>query len=196
MKRQASQANPDAGRRKMRRTGILEMPSREGLHPEHLPPAALKPVRPAFDPTAWRPEGEFADVQDVADFFLTERPDGVPLSNLRLQRLCAYAQGIFWGLRGRRLFGEPLEDLGKGPVVRKLWNRYGDLSQKDPLKPVYLGPPKPILRFAPDERLVLLTVNARYGFYSMERLRRCLRRDFPEKLSDDALERHSRNMVS
>ncbi|MDR1855886.1 MAG: hypothetical protein LBR22_01815 [Desulfovibrio sp.] len=167
----------------MSQAEILEWPNREGLHPESLAPIA-QPKKPPFDPDAWRPEGEYADVQDVADFFLTERPDGVPLNNLRLQRLYVYAQALSFGLRGRRLFDEPLEDFGKGPMVRKLWDRYAGLSSKDTLKPVDVGPPEPILRFAPDERLVLFFVNARYGIFPMDRLRRNVKRDFPKDLSD------------
>ncbi|MDR1855884.1 MAG: hypothetical protein LBR22_01805 [Desulfovibrio sp.] len=171
----------------MSQAEILERPDSERLRPESSPSAPQKSGRPSFNPADWRPKGECADVQDVADFFLSDRPDGVPLSNLRLQRLCAYAQAFSLGLRGRRLFGESLEDFGRGSVVRKLWERYGGLSSKGPLKPADVGLPKPILRFAPDERLVLYFVNAHYGVFPLERLRRNMLRDFPKDLSDAVL---------
>jgi len=69
-------------------------------------------------------------------------------------------------------------------MIRKLWDRYAGLSSKDLLKPVDIGPPEPILRFAPDERLVLFFVNARYGIFPRDRLRRNMRRDFPKDFSD------------
>ncbi|MDR1857326.1 MAG: hypothetical protein LBR22_09285, partial [Desulfovibrio sp.] len=52
----------------------------------------------------------------------------------------------------------------------------------DLLQPSDPGPPELILRFSPDERLVLLFVNARYGIFPRDRLRRNMRRDFPKDL--------------
>lgn len=69
------------------------------------------------------------DVQDVAKYILAlSRPDeGDLISNLKLQKLCYYAQGIVAAVRpagAAPLFQEPIEAWKHGPVVRELYDAY------------------------------------------------------------------------
>ncbi|HEY2533597.1 MAG TPA: type II toxin-antitoxin system antitoxin SocA domain-containing protein, partial [Xanthobacteraceae bacterium] len=51
-------------------------------------------------------------------------PEDSELSNLKLQTLCYYAQGLCTAMRGAPLFAEPIEAWNDGPVVPALYHRY------------------------------------------------------------------------
>lgn len=62
----------------------------------------------------------------VADFFLgrADADAGDLMSNLKLQKLAYYAQGLFLALYGQPLFYEVIEAWAHGPVVPELYHRF------------------------------------------------------------------------
>ena len=66
-------------------------------------------------------------VYDVANYFLSQvdPDDDDCISNLKLQKLCYYAQGFYMALHnGVRLFDNDLEAWQHGPVVPELYRKY------------------------------------------------------------------------
>lgn len=65
-------------------------------------------------------------VFDVANYFLSlqDPDDDDCISNLKLQKLCYYAQGFYLALKGERLFNEDLQAWQHGPVVPSLYDKY------------------------------------------------------------------------
>lgn len=63
---------------------------------------------------------------DVARYFLakSDPESGELVSNLKLQKLCYYAQGCHLALFGTPLFREPIKAWAHGPVVPTLWHEY------------------------------------------------------------------------
>jgi uncharacterized phage-associated protein len=64
-------------------------------------------------------------VDQVARFILSlTDPEDNDVSNLKLQKLCYYAQGLCTAMRGAPLFRERLEAWDHGPVVPDLYHQY------------------------------------------------------------------------
>ena len=63
--------------------------------------------------------------RDVARYFMAlADPEDNDISNLKLQKLCYYAQGIVSAMRGSPLFRERVEAWDHGPVVPVLYHEY------------------------------------------------------------------------
>ncbi len=63
---------------------------------------------------------------DIANYFLfkAQQEDQELLSNLKLQKLVYYAQGINLAMRSKPLFGDSIEAWNYGPVVPVLYHLY------------------------------------------------------------------------
>jgi uncharacterized phage-associated protein len=63
---------------------------------------------------------------DIADYFLClqDRDAEDYISNLKLQKLCYYAQGFHLASSGVRLFPNDIEAWQHGPVVPELYHHY------------------------------------------------------------------------
>jgi len=65
---------------------------------------------------------------EIAEYFLArariDEESGEAISNLKLQKLVYYAQGVFLALNDDPLFGEPIEAWTHGPVVAELYHRF------------------------------------------------------------------------
>ena len=73
--------------------------------------------------------GSFAAMlraEDVARYFLANQDTETdePISNLKILKLCYYAQGFALAILRRPLFFEDIEHWQHGPVVRSLWQNY------------------------------------------------------------------------
>lgn len=66
--------------------------------------------------------------QDVADFLLTlsQPEEGDIITNLKLQKLLYYSQGLFLALYGKELFPENIHAWHYGPVVEHVYRSYKD----------------------------------------------------------------------
>ena len=108
-------------------------------------------------------------VFDVANYFLSQVDHDAEdcISNLKLQKLCYYAQGLYLALHGERLFDETLQAWQHGPVVPRLYHKY-KLNGNNCLLPDSGFKPSSI----PVEiRDFLNEVYNEYGQYSAWRLR-------------------------
>jgi len=70
----------------------------------------------------------------VAEFFVRRffESDG-PITNLKLQKLLYYAQGVGFGRSNIKLMQEPLLAWEHGPVVREVYNKFKVLGKNVPL---------------------------------------------------------------
>ncbi|MDR0466815.1 MAG: DUF4065 domain-containing protein [Deltaproteobacteria bacterium] len=114
---------------------------------------------------------------EVADFFIANADPDDEITNLKLQKMCAYAQAFSLVLLEQKLFDDQLEAWRHGPVVRYLYNKY-EAAGSNPLdaSASALDSRAP---FTAEELFILETVNSYYGAYSASRLRNMSHGDFP-----------------
>jgi uncharacterized phage-associated protein len=106
---------------------------------------------------------------DVARYFLakTDADVGDLISNLKLQKLCYYAQGVGLVARNEPMFGEEIQAWLHGPVVPVLWRHFREFGSAalPPVDDLELD------AYTPADRRVLDDVYEYYGQYSAWRLR-------------------------
>lgn len=133
-------------------------------------------------------------VMDVANYFLSVQTPENDITNLKLQKLCAYAQALSLAYLGRPLFSEPLEAWTHGPVAPCLYHEYERFGS-DPLPSPGLSAHYAREPFDDDQKFVLDLVRDYYGKYAAWELRERSHRDFPgdfgsrNVISDDAIKR-------
>ena len=71
----------------------------------------------------------------VANYFLCKAQEATEedhelISNLKLQKLVYYAQGLFMAVHGKRLFSDKIEAWAYGPVVPELYYHYKEYQSK------------------------------------------------------------------
>ncbi len=114
---------------------------------------------------------------DVADFFLSSvdsEIDGDQITNLKLQKLLYYAQGLSLAILDRPIFQEKIFHWEHGPVVDVIYHQY-KTHQKAPLPPTYIEPDK----YQDDELYILNRVRSDYGQYSAWKLRNMTHQEQP-----------------
>ena len=69
---------------------------------------------------------------DVANYFLKcQRYEaGELITNMKLQKLVYYAQGIYLAMQGKPLFNEKIYAWEYGPVCDSLWRKYKDYESE------------------------------------------------------------------
>jgi uncharacterized phage-associated protein len=74
------------------------------------------------------------DVFDIANFFIqaSARQEENDMTNLKLNKLLYYAQGVFLARAGRPLFADDIEAWSFGPVVPAVYQRY-KICGKNPI---------------------------------------------------------------
>ncbi len=100
---------------------------------------------------------------DIARYFLAKQDPasaGEPITNLKLQKLCYYAQGITLAKLRRPLFFEDIEHWQQGPVVPALWREYKQFGERPIPSPEL---PKDFKVFDSETRSVLDFVIKTYG---------------------------------
>ena len=67
-----------------------------------------------------------ANVFDVADFFIqiANQSEDDQMTNLKLNKLLYYAQGVYLARTGRPLFDENIEAWTFGPVIPNIYRKY------------------------------------------------------------------------
>ena len=67
-----------------------------------------------------------ATVFDVADFFIdiANMSEDDQMTNLKLNKLLYYAQGVFLARTGKPLFDDDIEAWDLGPVVSCIYQKY------------------------------------------------------------------------
>ena len=107
--------------------------------------------------------------EDVAGYFLVkQRSDEViePLTHLKIQKLCYYAQGFALAILEKPLFLEDIEHWKHGPVISTLYQKYKSYGASP------IPPPDLNLKLYDGETIVLLDkVHQLYGEDSAWELR-------------------------
>jgi uncharacterized phage-associated protein len=105
---------------------------------------------------------------EIARYFvsLVNEDAGDSISNLKLQKLLYYAQGVHLGLNDAVMFPEPIVAWIHGPVVPEVYHRYKQHG----------GEPIPVEQvnlevYPKDIRELLDEVNEVYGQFSASKLR-------------------------
>lgn len=115
-------------------------------------------------------------VFDIARYILSSAdPNANDISNLKLQKLCYYAQGIMIAIRGVPLFHENLVAWDHGPVVVELYHHYKGFGANPITEEVDFSPEK----IDATDRQILDDVLEYYGQYSAWRLRNMTHEDQP-----------------
>lgn len=157
-------------------------------------------------PTVGGPEGRASATRpaarDVADYFLVLGSDEYAdesVSNLKLQKLCYYAQGFSLAIHDRPLFDEAIVAWQHGPVVRELWDVYRANGARGIEKPETWD----FSRFAPEDLDVMNEVYEVFGQYSAWKLRDMTHEEPPWKetpingvIPHDKLRKYFRTRVS
>lgn len=120
--------------------------------------------------------------QEVAKYFLylAEANDDQEMSNLRLQKLLYYAQGIHLALYDKVLFPERIMKWAHGPVVPEVYHRYKKYGY-DPI--AFIG--VDVEEFSPEAREVMEEVYTVYGQFSASALRNMTHREPPWLEAED-----------
>lgn len=121
--------------------------------------------------------------KDVAEYFLASSGDeGQDLiSNLKLQKLVYYAQGVNLALYDEPLFHEEIEAWMHGPVVPSLYHDYkvnGDKAIEPPTDIDYT-------KYSQQEREVLDEVYSFFGQFSAWKLRNMTHEERPWKEANE-----------
>ena len=127
----------------------------------------------------------FSTARDVAHYFLAapgKVSSGEAITNLKLQKLCYYAQGLALARLDKPLFFDDIQHWHHGPVVPTLWREYKEF-RATPIPP----PPHPVNlnRFDTETRSVLDSVIGIYGALSAWELRDMTHAELPWKDSPE-----------
>lgn len=118
-----------------------------------------------------------ATAADVANYFLAVADPEDGLSNLKLQKMCSYAQAIALAL-GEPLFEEDIQAWTHGPVIPSIYKKYKrfgrETIEQSGMSSQYARQP-----FSAKQNLILELVNAYYGQYTANVLRNRSHDDFP-----------------
>ena len=115
---------------------------------------------------------------DVANYFLKcqRLETGDLMSNMKIQKLVYYAQGVYLALKGEALFYEPLMAWEFGPVCESLYQEYkkygnGAIPIPEDMNTYEL--------FDKETRDILNMVYRHYGQYSAWKLSNLTHEEFP-----------------
>lgn len=117
---------------------------------------------------------------DVANYFLATlgNDEESDLTNMKMQKLCAYAQGLSLALLDRPLFPEELEAWKHGPVVSALYTLFREYGRA-PIPPGLLTEVEAREPFDDEQRFILELTKEYYGSRATPILRRMSHADFP-----------------
>lgn len=113
---------------------------------------------------------------DISRYFLhLADPDcGEGITNLKLQKLCYYAQGFYLAINNKPLFSESIEAWQHGPVVPVLYHEYKKHGNMN------IDPPEMDFNIYPKEiRDFLSEVYDTYGQFSAWKLRDLTHNEIP-----------------
>jgi uncharacterized phage-associated protein len=126
---------------------------------------------------------------DVAGYFLAQQDEESEdsISNLKLQKLCYYAQGFNLAMHGEPLFPQEIRAWKHGPVVPELYHKYKGLG-------LCLAAPEGIdfSKFDADARELMDEVYTVYGQFSAWKLRNMTHAEPPwQKTEQDEVIPHN-----
>ncbi|MDR2605191.1 MAG: DUF4065 domain-containing protein [Desulfovibrio sp.] len=115
---------------------------------------------------------------DVAKYFIATADPETGISNLSLQKLCAYAQAVSLALGEGTLFTDEIEAWTHGPVIKRLYDKYKACG-RDAIDPEGLDAEHAAALFPPEKRFILEAVRSFYGRFNVWALRDMSHADFP-----------------
>ncbi|MBY0530858.1 MAG: DUF4065 domain-containing protein [Xanthobacteraceae bacterium] len=114
--------------------------------------------------------------EQIANFILASAdPDDNDISNLKMQKLCYYAQGMLTAMRGTPLFHETIEAWDHGPVVPELYHKYKRFGSSN----LDADPNFKVEEIDERDRNALYDICEYYGQYSAWRLRNMTHEEKP-----------------
>lgn len=118
-----------------------------------------------------------ATALDVAQYFLKlSQDEGDSISNLKLQKLCYYAQGFALAILGRPVFGDAIVAWEHGPVVVDLYQKFKQHGANGIPAPTDFDPSSAL---SDEERELLDEVWEVYGQFSAWKLRNMTHEESP-----------------
>jgi uncharacterized phage-associated protein len=117
--------------------------------------------------------------KQVAEYFLAkvDEDEGDLISNLKLQKLCYYAQGVGAAVRGDPMFPEEIRAWLHGPVVPDLYREYRHHGSNAIPAVNNLD----LSVFDEGDRMILDDVYSFFGQYTASRLRQMTHEEAPWK---------------
>jgi uncharacterized phage-associated protein len=115
---------------------------------------------------------------DVARYFIAAADSDEGISNLKLLKMCAYAQGVCLAYLGHPLFDDEMEAWQHGPVVPTLYHKYKEWG-RNPVPQEGMSVEYARMPFSDEEKLILEMVNGYYGLFSALALCQYSHCDFP-----------------
>ncbi|MDR1101370.1 MAG: DUF4065 domain-containing protein [Clostridiales bacterium] len=104
-----------------------------------------------------------ADIYDIANFFIdVETDEQSGITNMKLNKLLYFAQGLFLARFDKPLFGETIEAWQHGPVVPEIYDKY-KFCGKNPIEKADGKYDYNI--FTGEEYGVLIDTERAYGIY-------------------------------
>ena len=142
-------------------------------------------------------------VYDAANYFIRMQDECCEdyITNLKLQKLCYYAQGFNLAINNCRLFDNDIEAWMYGPVVRDLYNKY----KSNKCQPLVADADFDGNDLPPDAQDILSQVYREYGQFAAWKLRDMTHTEPPwliarEKsnqiISDDDMKRFFKTRIS
>lgn len=106
-----------------------------------------------------------ANVYDVADFFvqIANQSEDDQITNLKLNKLLYFAQGVYLARTGKKLFDDQIEAWTLGPVIPSIYHKY-KVCGRAPIPNVRGNVPRNL--FNADEYEALLDVMREFGQYT------------------------------
>jgi uncharacterized phage-associated protein len=138
---------------------------------------------------------------DAADYFRSrcDADAGDTLSNLLLQKLVYYAQGLHLALFHAPLFPEPVEAWMHGPAVPVLWRKFKEFKTQA-LPPLEAKPSRDV--FSAEQLELLNGVWVLYGQFSARKLESMTQNEAPWKdaelgcvISQESMERFFKTRI-
>jgi uncharacterized phage-associated protein len=112
----------------------------------------------------------------IASYLLTlPGAEDNDVSNLKLQKLCYYAQGLLAAMRGAPLFHEEISAWDHGPVVSSLYHKYKGYGSQ----PIPIVTDFDVEQLDSRDREALDDIYEYYGQYSPWRLRNMTHEEKP-----------------
>jgi len=138
--------------------------------------------------------GKFSAL-DVAKYFLSllDEDEGDTISNLKLQKLLYYAQGLHLAVNRKPLFRATMKRWQHGPVVRTVWEEYTKYGARSISKPRNVD----FSKFSEKDEEFLQSIYALYGQFSAWKLANMTHEEPPVRdtringtISDNAMKQY------